>query len=103
MQEELAVARELAPSAADWPSAQEALGARAWRRGEDVLVERGPAAARPWFALWIGASPSATGLQRALHAYCQAAADNEPVRMAELADVVRRIGVPPRLAKVFAQ
>lgn len=103
LQEELAVARELAPEATDWNGAQAALRASAWTRGEDVLLAHGPAAARPWFALWLGASESASDLQRALHAFCQAAADHEPERKAELAAIVRRLGVPPKLAKVFAE
>lgn len=102
LQEELAVVRELAPTATDWDSAAMALSAAAWSRGEEVLLAAGPAAARPWFAMALGASTEATVVQQALYAFCDAAADHDPDRMLRLAANVRRLGVPPRLAKVFA-
>lgn len=103
LQEELAVVRELAPGATDWETARAALSGPAWTRGEEVLLAAGPAAARPWFAMALGALPEATPLQQALHAYCDAAAENDAGRTAALAAIVRRLGVPPRLARVFAE
>ncbi|MFY9340956.1 MAG: hypothetical protein WAT39_00610, partial [Planctomycetota bacterium] len=70
--------------------------------GEDTLVAEGPAAARPWFAMAIGALDAPTSLQRAITGYCDAAADNDTARMAAIAAVVRRLGPPERLQAVFA-
>lgn len=103
VEEDLAVVREIAPTASDWPTAAEALAGPAWQRGEAVLLATGPAAARPWFAMALGAMTEATVFQQALLAYCEAAAEHDPLRMADLAATMRRLGVPPRLAKVFAE
>jgi hypothetical protein len=99
---ELAVARELAPDATGWPAAAAALQANAWQRGEMVLVASGPAAARPYFALALASAEHATAMQRAVLGYCNAAADDDPERMALIAALVRERGAPPQLAKVFA-
>jgi Zn-dependent protease with chaperone function len=102
VRQELAVAHELAPDATGWASAQARLGEQAWARGERVLVTAGPAAARPYFALALAAATHATALQRAMLGYCEAAADEDPARMARIAAVVRAHGVPPQVANVFA-
>ncbi len=101
--QDLAVVRALAPEAADWPAARAALWPAAWQRGEDVLLAQGPAAARPWLALALGAADHATPLHRALLGWCEAAADGDPDRMAAIGDVVRALGVPPRLQRAFAE
>lgn len=101
LQQELAVAAAMGPAAADWDAARAALEP-AWARGEQVLLAQGPAAARPWFSLALGAIVRPTALQRAVHAYCDAAADEQPERMAALAAIVRGLGVPQRLHPVFA-
>ena len=93
----------LAPAAADWPTARAALWPAAWQRGEDVLLAQGPAAARPWLSLALGAADHATPLQRALLGWSEAAADGDPERMAAIGDVVRALGVPPRLQRAFAE
>jgi len=101
--EDLAVAQALAPAATDWASAKAELWPAAWTRGVDVLLAEGPASARPWLAMALGAIDTATPVQRALLGWCEAAADGDPDRMAAIGDVVRRLGVPPRLKPAFAQ
>jgi Zn-dependent protease with chaperone function len=106
VREDLAVAAALAPATAA-PSAEGANGASpashdGWSRGEDVLLSTGPAAARPWFAMVLSAADEATAVQRAVLGYCDAAAEGDTARMAAIATVVREIGVPPRLERVFA-
>ena len=101
--EDLAVAQALAPAATDWASAKDQLWPAAWTRGVDVLLAQGPAAARPWLAMALGAVDEASPLQRAVLGWCEAAANGDPDRMAAINDVVRRLGVPPRLAPAFAQ
>lgn len=100
LDEDLAVVRELASTSTDWASARSAL-APAWARGEQVLLASGPAAARPWFAMALSAIDDPSPLQRSLHAYCDAAADHDPDRVAAIAAIVRRLGPPPQLATVF--
>lgn len=100
IREELVVVQELAPHAVDAGSARAALQG-AWSRGEQVLLTAGPAAARPWFALALGRAEAPTPLQRAIHGYCAAAGDADTVRMEEIAELVRRLGVPDRLRPVF--
>jgi Zn-dependent protease with chaperone function len=101
VEQDLAVVRALAPAAADWPTARAALWPAAWQRGEDVLLAQGPAAARPWLSLALGAADHATPLQRALLGWSEAAADGDPERMAAIGEVVRALGVPPRLERAF--
>jgi hypothetical protein len=100
--DEIEAAGQLAPDARDWESARGLFQAQAWQRGEDVLLTAGPAAARPWFALAIDALDLPTALQRAVHAYCAAADAEAPERMWELKRVVQQLGVPAKLAPVFA-
>jgi Zn-dependent protease with chaperone function len=100
--DELAAAAELAPAATDFAAARSAF-AGAWRRGERVLLEQGPAAARPWFALAIDSEAQPDDLQRALHAFCSAAASEDPERMEAIRRVVVEIGVPASLRAVFAE
>ena len=101
--EELAAAAEIAPQAADWESATSALQERAWRRGVEVLLGAGPAAARPWFSLAVEVEKQASDLQRAVHEFCEAAAEHDTGRMDELKGAVRRIGVPAELLPVFRE
>lgn len=98
---ELAVATEVAPTAADWGSAQPAF-ASAWAQGERVLLERGPAAARPWMALALAAEEQPTDVRRAVHAYCAAAAAKDPDRMEALKLLVQQLGIPAALQPVFS-
>lgn len=99
----LAAAVELAPDAHDWASASPRFAANGWARGEQVLLTRGPAAARPWFALALAADPTPTDVERAVYAFCAAAADEQPERMEECKLQVRRLGIPASLRPVFAE
>lgn len=103
LREDLDVAIHLAPEARDWAGARAALAGPAWQRGEEVLLASGPAAARPWLALGLGAIEAPSDLQRATYAYCKAAADDDAARMREIARVVRQIGVPQHLEPVFRE
>jgi Zn-dependent protease with chaperone function len=101
--EELAVVRELAPSATGWSTAQPLLAASAWSRGVAVLLQSGPRAARPWLALALAADPTAPLVHRTVVQYCEAAADEDAESMAAAAAVVRRLGVPAGLEPVFLE
>lgn len=100
--EELAVGLELAPAATDWPMARAALAVAAWPRGVEVLLQTGPHAARPWFALALEAAPASDLVHHAVLDYCDAAAEHDPQRMAAAAAVVRRLGIPAGLEPAFA-
>lgn len=93
----------LAPDARDWPTASAAFTARGWQHGEQELLTKGPAAAEPWFALYLAASTGPTDLERAVHAYCVAAVEEDPERMERLRAHVRRLGPPQALLAVFAE
>jgi Zn-dependent protease with chaperone function len=97
---EVDIAWQLAPTAHDWPTAKPAFAA-AWPRGEQTLLASGPAAARPWFALALAAIDDPTPVQRAIHAYCAAAADNDPERLEQLRQLIHELGPPPALEPVF--
>ncbi len=103
VREDLDAATALAPGARDWADARALLAGTAWQRGETVLLASGPAVARPWFALGLGAIDAPSDLQRATYAYCKAAAADDPDRMREIAEVVRRLDVPPHLLPVFRE
>jgi hypothetical protein len=100
--EDLVVAKEVAPQAMDFDEAQAMVPPGAWPRGEAVLRTRGPAAARPWFAMALAFTAEPTAVQRAVLAFCEAATAGETVRMEAMAGVIRRLGVPPALREVFA-
>ena len=68
-----------------------------------MLIEQGPAAARPWFALALEGEPQPDDLQRGLYAYCAAAAAEDPERMEAIRRELVRIGVPEALRAVFAE
>lgn len=102
LMEELDAASELAPGSRDWASARAALQPAAWQRGREVLLAKGPAAARPWFALAIEVEDDPTPTQLAIEAFCDAVADADLPRRDALFDIVRRLGVPPGLEPVFA-
>jgi Zn-dependent protease with chaperone function len=99
--EEVAAASEMAPEARDWESARVAFAAQAWPRGVEVLLQQGPAAARPWFTLALDADPRAEVWRRAVSDYCRAAAHDDTERMSRAKAVVRRLGVPAELRPVF--
>ena len=99
---QLDAADELQPGLDSWQRVEEALVPVAWDRGEQVLLEDGPAAAYRWLSLAFTVMPEATTAQEAIVAYCKAAAERDPDRMAAAARIVLRLGVPPRLIAVFA-
>lgn len=99
---ELAAARKLAPDADSWAAAEPLLRAGAWPRAVEVMLAEGPAAARPWLDLAVAATPDAPVRLRAIAAFADAAADNDPERMAALKLIVQRLGVPEALRPVFA-
>jgi Zn-dependent protease with chaperone function len=99
---DLDVARAVSPNVTTFADAQATVPPSAWPRGEDVLRAAGPVAARPWFAMALAFTAEPTALQRALFAYCDAAAANETQHMERIAAAIRRLGVPPSLATVFA-
>lgn len=99
---QLDAADELQPGVEDWASLERAVVPAAWQRGEAVLLEAGPAAAYPWFALAMTAAPSPTTTERAVYEYAAAAAAGDPERVLRLGRVVLRRGAPPALREVFA-
>ena len=101
LDEELAAGLELAPDARDWPTVEHRLIPSAWQRGERVLLAEGPAAARRWFALAVTALPTPTATESAIYEFCRAADVGDSNRMAELAKIVKRRGVPASLQPVF--
>jgi len=99
---QLDAADELQPGLEDWASVERAVVPAAWRRGEETLLESGPAAAHPWFSLALTAMPAPTTTERAIHDYCAAAAAGDPDRVLRLGRIVLRRGAPQRLQAVFA-
>lgn len=97
----LDAAVELAPDATDWPTAAAAFTAVAFRRGEAELLSRGPAAAEPWFALYLAAQPHPTDFERAVYAYCRAALDEQPELVEQLREHIRALGPPASLSRAF--
>lgn len=94
--DELAVAVQLAPDADDWSAAKAGIEAKAFDRGSEVLRAQGPMAAAPWFALLEEVDDRP--VIGAIHDFCRATDD---ARREESRRVVRRLGVPPGLEKVF--
>lgn len=101
VEEQLDAADQLRPGLEDWESVERALVPGAWQRGEEVLLAEGPAAAHPWFALAVTAMPSVSTTERAIHAYCAAAAAQDPDRVLRLGRIVLRRGAPQTLREVF--
>lgn len=101
LDKELAAGLELAPAARDWAAIEQGLIPAAWQRGERVLLAEGPAAARHWFALAVFATPMPTPTEYAVYQFCQAAEDGDSEMMAELAQIIKRRGVPQTLQRVF--
>jgi hypothetical protein len=98
--DDLDAAIAIAGDGGDWETLRPQLAAEGYRRGVEVLLHEGPAAARRWFSLATedaGRSP----LRRCLLIYCEAAADNDPGRMAAASAQVRRLGCPAELEPVF--
>ncbi len=101
--EELDAASRLAPDARDWRAAEPAIREHAWSRGAETLLARGPAAARPWFALAVAFAARPSVVDRAVHEFCRAAAATDLDRMERARLVVRRLGTPPELQRAFAE
>jgi len=98
---QLDAADQLATGLQDWDSVEEALVPAAWARGEQVLLDEGPAAAYPWLALAVTVTPSPSTVEYAIYAFCEAAAEQDPDRMLRAARAVLRLGVPQGLLEVF--
>jgi len=98
---QLDAADQLATGLQDWDSVEEALVPAAWARGEQVLLDEGPAAAYPWLALAVTVTPSPSTVECAIYAFCEAAAEQDPDRMLRAARAVLRLGVPQGLLDVF--
>jgi hypothetical protein len=101
--EMLAVANQLAPDARDWPTARAAFDATGWRRGEQVLLTNGPAAARPWFSLANEANERPSPIELAIEVYCDAVAEGDFERRDRALAIVHRLGVPAGLEAAFTQ
>lgn len=93
---EAEAAIELVGTGGDWTELRGELARRAWVRGVDVLVESGPAAARPWLALALSDEAS-DPLQRTVYLWADAIVDGETERARVLRDHVFSLGVPERL------
>jgi|GEM_PF-3092128 len=98
---QLDTADDLQPGLRDWQSVERALVPAAWRRGQEVLIREGPAAAFSWLMLAITAMPSPTTTEYAIFEYCKAADERDPERMAVAARIVLRRGVPASLFEIF--
>ena len=91
----------MAPGARNWATIEQKLVPSAWQRGEAVLLAQGPEAARRWFSLAVSAMPAPTPTEYAIYEFCQAANEGDSDRMARLAHIIKRRGVPPSLERVF--
>jgi len=101
VREDLAAAADLARDAMDWPVARQRFDELAWSRGVEVLLAKGPAAARPWFALAAEVDGPDRIVRHLLHEFCHAAQEGVTSRMDAVRDVLRARGVPPQLEPVF--
>lgn len=101
LREDFAVAAALAPEARDWQTVEEHLVNEAWRTGVETLLREGPAAARPWLSIAVGVASDPATIRRTILDYCRAAAAGDAERMERAKLVVRRLGVPPELDRVF--
>lgn len=105
LRSELAAAHALAPEARDWTSAAPRFAEAGFRRGTEVLLAEGPAAARPWFALSASAvegDRQARVLHHLLWEFCRASDEGDTERLQQVRDVLQRRGVPPGLESVLA-
>ncbi|MCY2955768.1 MAG: M48 family metalloprotease [Planctomycetota bacterium] len=98
--QELEVAIRIAPLGGEWPVLRPQMAVVGWHRGVEELLSTGPAAARPWFTLAVE-DADRDPLRRSVLLYCEAASAKDLDRMAEVAEHVRRLGVPQELVPVF--
>jgi Zn-dependent protease with chaperone function len=105
VREDLAAVVEIAPNATSWGECGPRFAADGWRRGVEVLLAKGPAAARPWFALAAEGGEQAPDrvVRQLLLEFCRAADQADTERMAEVRRLVRRLGVPRGLEPVFVE
>ncbi len=97
-----AAAAAFVPQARDWPSVTATVVPQAWDKGVEVLLREGPAAARPWFSIAVGVDEQPPLVRRAVLDYCEAAVAADTGRMERVKLVVRRLGAPAELRRVFA-
>lgn len=100
--QDLDAAQAIAGDGGDWEQLRPRFASEGWRRGVEVLVQQGPAAARPWMAL-ATEDAERSPLRRCVLLFCEAAVDADLERMEALAAQVRALGVPAELAAVFAR
>ncbi len=100
--EDLDAATAIAGDGGEWETIRPRFVEEGWRRGVTTLLEQGPAAARPWFALSTE-DDERSALRRSVLLYCEAAVDADLARMDEIAAHVRRLGVPSDLEPVFGR
>ena len=98
--EDLEAATAIAGDGGAWETIRPRFAEEGWRRGVAILLEQGPAAARPWLALSTE-DEGRSALRRSVLLYCEAAVDADLSRMDEIAAHVRMLGVPADLAPVF--
>ncbi|MCC7063172.1 MAG: M48 family metalloprotease [Planctomycetes bacterium] len=105
VREDLGAVAAITPSATSWEEAAPQLATEAWQRGVEVILAKGSAAARPWFALAAEGGKRAPDriMRRLLYEFCRAADQSNTERMDEVRRLVRRLGVPKGLEPVFAQ
>ncbi|MCA8963321.1 MAG: M48 family metalloprotease [Planctomycetes bacterium] len=99
---DFAAAAEFAPQARDWSSVAATVVPQTWDKGVEVLLREGPAAARPWFSIAVGVAEDPPLVRRAVLDYCEAAAATDTDRMERVKLVVRRLGAPVELQRVFS-
>ncbi len=102
IRDHLQVAAAMASNATDWDSAVREYSQQAWPRGIALLLEQGPAAARPWLAFAVEAAPQDL-TRRLVFEYCRAADEQLPERMEQASELLRKRGYPAELASVFAR
>ncbi len=100
--QDLDAAQAIAGAGGEWEQLQPRLAAEGWRRGIEVLVSDGPAAARPWMSL-ATEDEARSPLRRCVLLFCEAAVNADLEGMDAAAAQVRALGVPTELASVFAQ
>lgn len=91
-------AMELLPEGGKWSEIRDELSRLAYVRGKFVLLESGPEAARPWFALVLS-RPDYSPVELSLYLYCQAASDGDEERMRMLREHILSFAVDQELAR----
>ena len=91
---------ELLPNGGEWREISGELSQQAYNRGKAVLIEHGPEAARPWFALALSRRHYSP-MELSLYMYCRAALDGDEERMHVLREHILQFGVDRELARAL--